>query len=56
LTGLRGEKSVNLEKLADIIVKLSKLAVNHTEIKEIDLNPVIVNSDESFIVDGRVMI
>ena len=55
LTGLRGQKSVNLEKLVDIIVKLSKLAIDHPEIKEIDLNPVIVNSDEAFVVDGRVM-
>jgi acetyltransferase len=56
LTGLRGEASVNLEKIADIIVKLSKLAIDHPEIKEIDLNPVIVNSDETFVVDARVMI
>ena len=55
LTGLRGEASVDLEKLSDIIVKLSKLAVDHPEIKEIDLNPVIVNSDEAFVVDARVM-
>ena len=55
LTGLRGEASVNIEKIADIIVKLSKLAIDHTEIKEIDLNPVIVNPDEAFIVDGRMM-
>lgn len=55
LTGLRGEKSVNFGKIADIIVKLSNLAVDHPEIKEIDLNPVIVNPDEAFIVDGRVM-
>ena len=55
LTGLRGEASVNLEKLADIIVKLSTLAMDNPEIKGIDLNPVIVNSDEAFVVDGRVM-
>ena len=56
LTGLRGEASVNLEKIADIIVKLSKLATDHPEIKEIDLNPVIVNSDEAFVVDGRIVV
>jgi acyl-CoA synthetase (NDP forming) len=55
LTGLRGETSVNIEKLADIIVKLSKLVIDHKEIKEIDLNPVIVNSDEAFVVDARMM-
>jgi hypothetical protein len=56
LTGLRGEASVNLEKIAEIIVKLSKLAIGHPEIKEIDLNPVIVNYDKAFVVDARVMV
>jgi len=56
LTGLRGESSVDLEKLAEIIVKLSKLAVAHPEILEIDLNPVMASSDSATIVDARAMI
>jgi acetyltransferase len=56
LSGLRGEKSVDFEALADIIVKISKLAVEHKEIKEIDLNPVMSNQDGAVIVDARVMI
>ena len=56
LTGSRGEKSVDIEKLANIIVQISKLAVEHTEIKEIDLNPVIIRPDGIDIVDARVMV
>lgn len=56
LTGLRGEKSIDIEKLADIIVQISKLVVDHPEIKEIDLNPVITRPDGADIVDARLMV
>ena len=56
LTGIRGEEPINFSKLSDIIVKISKLAVAHPEIKEIDLNPVMVRPDGADIVDARVMI
>jgi acetyltransferase len=56
LTGLRGEKPVDFEKLAGIIVKISKIAIEHPEIKEIDLNPVMMSTDKANIVDVRVMV
>lgn len=56
LTGLRGEKSVDLNSLTEIIVKISKLATDHPEIKEIDLNPVMVTPHGVNIIDARVMI
>jgi len=56
LSGLRGEPSVDFGALADIIVKLSKLAMAHPEIKEIDLNPVMASPDGAVIADARVMI
>jgi acetate---CoA ligase (ADP-forming) len=56
LTGIRNEKSVNLEKLAEIIVQISKLSTEHPEVKEIDLNPVMIRPDGADIVDARVMI
>jgi acyl-CoA synthetase (NDP forming) len=56
LSGLRGEKPVDFETLADIIIRLSKLAIEHQEIKEIDLNPVMANEKEAVIVDARVII
>ncbi|MEK9177853.1 MAG: acetate--CoA ligase family protein, partial [Patescibacteria group bacterium] len=56
LNGMRGEKSVDFDALADIIVNLSRLAIEHPEIKEIDLNPVMVTNTEVVVVDARVMI
>lgn len=56
LNGMRGEKSVDFDALADIIVNLSKLAIEHSEVQEIDLNPVMVTNTVAVIVDARVMI
>jgi acetyltransferase len=56
LEGMRGEPSVNFDLLADIIVNLSRLALEHPEIKEIDLNPVICSESEAVVVDARIMI
>lgn len=56
LQGLRGSLPVNFDLLADIIVNLSKLAIDHPEIKEIDLNPVMATENSATIVDARVMI
>lgn len=55
LTGARGEEKVNLDKLAEIIVSVGKLMTKHEEIKEMDLNPVMVNSKEAYAVDLRII-
>ena len=56
LQGLRGEKPINFDQLADILVNLSQLALDHPEIKEIDLNPVMATSEGAIVVDARVMV
>jgi acetate---CoA ligase (ADP-forming) len=56
LFGLRGEKSVNIEMLATLLVKISKMAVERPEIKEIDFNPVMASVDQVAVVDARVMV
>jgi acetate---CoA ligase (ADP-forming) len=55
LQGMRGQPPVNFDLLADIIVNLSRLAIEHSEIKEIDLNPVMVTENSATIVDARMM-
>ncbi len=55
LRGMRGEKSVNIDALAKIIVSIAKMSIEHPEIQELDLNPVIVNEKNAYIVDVRVM-
>jgi len=55
LNGMRGEKSVNFEALAELIVGISNVALAHPEIKEIDLNPVMVTPEKAVVVDARMM-
>jgi acetyltransferase len=56
LEGLRAEPPVNFDILADILINLSRLALEHPEIKEIDLNPVMATDTSATIVDARIMI
>ncbi|MBN2348709.1 MAG: acetate--CoA ligase family protein [Bacteroidales bacterium] len=56
IKGARGQQGVNEDKFAEIIVRLSSLLRFATEIKEIDLNPLIGNLDKITVVDARINI
>jgi len=56
LTGIRGEKPKDIAAIKDILVRLSEIVIDNPEIKEIDLNPVIVHEKGASIVDSRVII
>lgn len=57
LGAFRGEAAVNKEQLAQALVGLSKLGVEHSDIKEVDINPLIVSSDGTVTaVDGLVVL
>jgi acyl-CoA synthetase (NDP forming) len=56
LTGIRGEPSKDIEAVKEVIQKLSDVALAHPEIKEIDLNPVIVHEKGISLVDSRIII
>ena len=47
LGAFRGEAPANPEALAAILVALGKIGERHPEIREIDLNPIIIRSDGS---------
>lgn len=53
LKGFRSMKPVDLEKLAEMIVALSKLSLDNENITEIDFNPVIANEKGVWVVDPR---
>ena len=55
LQGMRGEKSADISGLLDVITSISKMSLEHPEIKELDLNPVIVNEEGAHVVDARFM-
>jgi acetyltransferase len=56
IRGTRGKPGINEAKFAEIIVRLSSLLRHATEIKEMDLNPLIGSPDGITVVDARIRI
>ena len=56
IKGTRGQKGLNEQKYAEIIVRLSTLLRFATEIKEIDINPLLADDKEVVAVDARILI
>ena len=56
LDGVRGEKPSDIKKLAECIQRLSQLVTDFTEIKELDMNPVLVMEQDQGckILDVRI--
>ena len=52
----RGKPGINESKFAEIIVRISSLLRYATEIKEVDLNPLIGDIDAITVVDARIRI
>ena len=56
IKGTRGQKGLNEQKYAEIIVRLSTLLRFATEIKEIDINPLLADEHDVVAVDARILI
>ncbi|MDO8670659.1 MAG: acetate--CoA ligase family protein [Dehalococcoidia bacterium] len=56
LEGYRGQEPANIEMLEDILLKVSDLAEQHQEIKEMDLNPIFAYRDGAIVVDARIIL
>lgn len=56
IKGTRGQKGLNEQKYAEIIVRLSTLLRFATEIKELDINPLLADEDNVTAVDARIRI
>jgi acetate---CoA ligase (ADP-forming) len=56
LKGYRRQHGVNIPLFEEIIVRLSSLLRNATEIREIDINPLLGNEMEILAVDARIRI
>ena len=56
LQGTRGQKGINEKRYAEIIVRLSTLLRFATEIKEMDINPLLADEDQVTAVDARILI
>jgi acyl-CoA synthetase (NDP forming) len=56
LKGYRGSKPVNMESLADWLMKLGWLAMTFAQIKEIDINPLLIVGGEPVAVDATIIL
>jgi acetyltransferase len=56
IKGTRGQQGINEQKFAEIIVRLSTLLRFATEIKEIDINPLLADEKGVVAVDARILI
>jgi acetyltransferase len=58
LEGVRGERPSDMAALADCLLRLSQLVTAHPQIKELDINPLIVypRGQGAMVADARVIL
>ncbi|MBP5277018.1 MAG: acetate--CoA ligase family protein [Prevotella sp.] len=56
IKGTRGQAGINEKKYAEIIVRLSTLLRFATEIKEMDINPLLADENDVIAVDARILV
>ena len=56
LKGFRGLPQVNMQKVEETMINFSQLLIDHPEINEVDINPLIANGDDLTAVDARIII
>jgi len=56
LDGFRGFEAVDRNVLADILMRIGELGLAYPQIKEIDLNPLIVCEGKPIVVDATIII
>jgi acetyl coenzyme A synthetase (ADP forming)-like protein len=58
LTGVRGQKPVDIEAIVTSLQRLSQLVMDFPEIDEVDINPLKVGNvgDGAFVVDARIIL
>jgi acetyltransferase len=56
LKGFRGMPPANVKRLEEILVKFSEMTVDFPQLKEVDINPLIVDSEDIVALDARIII
>jgi acetate---CoA ligase (ADP-forming) subunit beta len=56
LQGYRGQPPADIDTIVKILLDTSRLVMKHQEIKELDLNPVIVYEKGAKTVDARIIL
>ena len=56
LKGFRNSPSADIRAIVSILLSVSKMVLDHPEIKELDLNPIIVHTKGAKAVDARIVL
>lgn len=56
LEGYRGSKPKNIDKLIEVLIRISYLAADYPEIEELDINPLIVTHDDVIALDATIIV
>lgn len=56
LRGYRNIPSTDINTIKDILMKVSRMVIEHSEVKELDLNPVMVYEKGAKVVDVRIIL
>jgi len=56
LKGYRNAPPANLKLLDETVLMFSQLLMDFPQIKEIDINPLLIDEKDAFILDARIMI
>jgi acetyltransferase len=56
LKGYRGRPAANIDRLIEVIIRLSYLVADYPEIKELDVNPLLVTPDDAVALDARIIL
>lgn len=56
LQGYRGRAAANLDRLIEILMRFSYLIADYPEIREADVNPLLVTSGDIVALDARVIV
>jgi len=56
LRGYRGRPAADIDGVVNVLMQLGRIAAEHAEIAEIDINPLLCDADGVIAVDGRVRV
>ncbi len=56
LAGYRGTPAKNVDKLIQVLIRLSYLAADYPEIAELDINPLLVTPEDVIALDARIVL
>ncbi|QWZ09655.1 acetate--CoA ligase family protein [Nocardioides panacis] len=54
VTGFRGGRALDVDAVVELVLRLGRWVLEHPEVEELDLNPVMVTDDGPVCVDAKV--